>query len=249
MIMEDIIFQLIIFVAIAVLALVFGLNGKWLDSDEDSVPSPKESIKYFEKSVPPPPAPRAFPRSHLDGAILKKVTTEVLDLPRLYFFENVYSTKEIDAVYSVSGGNQTCTCLNFEKRRQFPINDMRRWCKHLISEMDNYLAFEDVSKTNRIVLSTVSGGGPFSIYEYDHPELPIMFFTVGESDEWLNVLARQKLPGETVWQASGEYARFGWSCFGRRWSYGDGVPGASKVRLFLRHIGQLSDLEKYADKN
>ena len=75
-----------------------------------------------------------------------------------------------------------------------------------------------------------------------------MFFTVGESNEWLNILARQKLPGETVWQASGEYARFGWSCYGRRWSYVKGVPGASKLRLFLRHIEELSDLEKYADK-
>lgn len=246
--METLVLQLLGFIVFVILALVIGLNGKWLEEGDGGMPLPKGNKKLIKKTIPPAHSPRSFSQSHLSGASFKKLSTEVVSLTSLHFFENVRSSSELDVVYTVSGGRQTCTCPNFEKRKHFPMNDMRRWCKHLIAQMIDNRAFDGVSDIDKIVLSSGWGGGAFFIYEYKHPELPVMFFTVGESNEWLNILARQKRPGETVWQASGEYARFGWSCYGRRWSYGEGVPGASKIRLFLRHIEELSDLEKYAEK-
>ena len=151
--------QLLGFIVFAILALVIGLNGKWLKDGDGGMPLPKGNKKLIKKTIPPAPSPRSFSQSHLSGASFKKLPTEVILLTNPQFFENVRSSSELDVVYTVSGGRQTCTCPNFEKRKNFPMNDMRRWCKHLIEQMIDSRAFDGVSEIDKIVLSSGWGGG------------------------------------------------------------------------------------------
>ena len=149
------------------------------------------------------------------------------------------------AEYYVNCSGQTCTCENFRKRSHMPINDWRRWCKHLVRALHMSEALDELSDNYATILS-LCAGGPTAAYALEAQGMPCVLLLVSESDEWLNVLARQKKANESAFAALGEYRRYGWSIHQKRWSHVQGPPGQSRINHFLKSIESWSDLADYA---
>ncbi len=54
-----------------------------------------------------------------------------------------------------------------------------------------------------------------------------------EAPEWLDIITRKRKSGEKGGVFSGPYDVFGFSVNERRWSYGEGPPGAGEIRGIL----------------
>lgn len=251
--MEEQILSMLAFVVFAVVVVLVGI----LNEAKPEKTSRSKNQKIYGQPIQQPrgvsskqkPAEnilREFLTSHLDGAELREVSTEVSSLRVVSGNDLYFSGSDPDARYSVDIGKQTCTCPNFEKRDTFQKDDMRRWCKHLVHMMDEHLAFEDLPEEQKVPLLQ-RGKGASQIFFYKHPMLPEMFLVPDEDGDWLSVIARQRRQGERVHEASGQYARFGWNYSGQRWAYGDGAPGASYIRKFLIRLWRHGDLNRYAD--
>lgn len=251
--MEEQLLSILAFAAFAIIVLLVGiLNEERKERPDQSKYQKtygqplKELRAASSKQKPAETILREFLPSHLDGAELREISTNVSSL-RVVSGNSIYfSGSDPDVRYSVDIGKQTCTCPNFEKRKSFQKDDMRRWCKHLVHMMHENLAFDDLLQEQKVPLLQ-RGTGAYQIFYYKHPMLPEMFLVPDEDGDWLSVLARQRRQGERVHEASGQYARFGWNYSGQRWSYGDGAPGASYIRKFLIRLWRHGDLKRYAD--
>lgn len=137
--------------------------------------------------------------------------------------------------YLVSLAEQTCTCPDFSHRGGRPRNHFGRWCKHLVTELDRAGAFEYASEWHKAIAQE-RHGGPTMARLVDLKGAPSVLITPGGSDEWINVFAHSLRRGERVAQASGRITQSGWHIVERRWSYGDGPPGAGELRKLFGAI-------------
>ena len=154
-------------------------------------------------------------------------------------FSNIY--------YDVDLDKQTCTCDRFVGGKNcFPPNHLGRICSHLCNEMNKQHSFDDLHHLARAACFLATREETRSAYAIKHQDLPLMYIIVGKNDDWINIYSREKLAKQSVYEASGDFERFGWSCTEKRWSYGVGNPGASLLRHFLKAIDAPADLDRIA---
>lgn len=179
---------------------------------------------------------------------------ELLELPvQLQNLRPTYGRYQTSAsnstsIYSVDLDKQTCDCQRFEEKQNFPKGHMGRICEHLFVEMDRQKAFVSL---HHMVLTALTLGlreQTREAYALKHPELPMMYVVIGESDEWINVYARKKLGNQTIYEASGDFERHGWSVWQKRWSYSSGPAGASLLREFFMSLTSVDDVSLHASQ-
>ena len=157
-----------------------------------------------------------------------------IDLPK--FNELIVTGPYLNSTdYTVSLDHMTCTCKDFEDRIDYPRNHFGRWCKHLLSELYKKQAFKFSSEWHRGI-AEVAYSGPMVAYIFNHPDARPILLTATRSTEWLDVFAHKKKGTEPANKAEGRIDVFGWNVVQKRWSYGEGPPGASVYRRYLSQI-------------
>ena len=87
-----------------------------------------------------------------------------------------------------------------------------------------------------------------SAYALKHAKLPLMYLLVEDENPWLSIYARKKSAGENVYTASGDFVRHSYNILEERWSYSEGVPGASILRPFFKSITALERIDAIVDQ-
>ncbi len=141
----------------------------------------------------------------------------------------------LSGTYLVSSAHQTCTCADFQSRRARDLGTMGRLCKHLLRELNSRGCFAQASQWHQAIAAD-GHGGPISAWLLRRTSSPVVLITLSNNKEWINVYANTKRKGEKISNASGRIAAFGWSVCDKRWSYGDGPPGARELRSLLSVI-------------
>lgn len=182
-----------------------------------------------------------------------KILNEIQVITISTDLKNLNSTHGRDKITSQSGNiyeidleNQTCECAQFSERKAFPKNTMTRICEHLFIGMNKQKAF---SRQHHITLTALMLGLreiTTSTYAIKHNDLPLMYAIIGNNDEWINIYARAKKTGQTIYEASGEFERHGWHVYKKYWSYGAGPPGASLLRPLFSSLTCIEDLSALA---
>ncbi|WP_367278628.1 SWIM zinc finger family protein [uncultured Sulfitobacter sp.] len=140
--------------------------------------------------------------------------------------------------YDVSLSYQTCSCPDFLHRSDFPANSFSRWCKHLMAALSDEGAFKNIGEWHKAI-AEAGHGGPFSAFTVTTERSQVFLLTAGRNPDWINVLGRTRRKGEQAHQASGSIREFGWCISERRWSYGEGPPGARELRRLMVQINEI----------
>lgn len=183
----------------------------------------------------------------LAGILLENIDTQMYDIRPLVGKEHVRSTMSKHE-YQIDLGKQTCTCDYFSKKAHFPLNDARRFCYHMIEAFERYEAFKNVPHRTLMVAELGSAWHITSAYSLKHVKLPLMYLLVEKANPWLNIFARKKRSGESVYSASGDFERHSYNILQERWSYGEGVPGASILKPFFQSITTLEHIDNVVDQ-
>lgn len=179
----------------------------------------------------------------LSGISLEKIETTLHGLRALIGKEKFKSSFD-NQEYEVDMGQQTCTCEIFSKKENFPINDARRFCHHMVGVFELRDAFSRVDHRTRMVADLGSVSPVMVAYALQHMELPLMYLFVEDENPWLSLYGRDKKTGETIYNASGDFIRHGYNILEHRWAYGSGVVGASFLNPFLKSINSLEDIDE-----
>lgn len=183
----------------------------------------------------------------LSGISLEEIVTDMQGLRALIGQDKIKSDLS-DQEYEIDMGLQTCTCEIFAKKAQFPVNDARRFCCHMIEVFDRRNAFDRVDHRTRMVAEFSSTSPVFAAYALKHIELPLVYLLIEEENPWLSLYGREKRAGETIYNASGEFMRHGYNILEHRWAYGSGIVGASFLNPFLKSINKLEDIDGAVDE-
>jgi hypothetical protein len=146
---------------------------------------------------------------------------------------------DIDGQVQISVEHQTCTCKKFAERADRSMNNIGRWCRHLVNIMDARRASEH---ENDWIKAIIADGydGPLYAFMVDRPTTGKILMTGGTSSEWLNFYAHNQKRGETIAQASGKINRYGWSIERKGWAYGKPPPGARELRKLIESIDTIT---------
>lgn len=197
---------------------------------------------YFAENEEDTPVEAVKSSSYTPSYNAKKVFTVLLiNNPKLTIPERgsipdqmVGSYRHENTTYNVSVSLMTCTCPDFIKHRQgFPIYDLRRTCKHLYGVLQDNQCLTNLSELGLAILERPSkkkelttvqlcSGNQVSICHGDN--------------EWVDVFTRKRRKGDSGGLYSGKYERFGYNKNERRWSYGEGPPGAREIKSILSQI-------------
>lgn len=212
----------------------------------------RADIERYATSSPAPKKPSKTSKQLIDNALASKNAQDnvvLIALPTA--LENVHSThgkyfNEVphsDTRYEIDLDEQTCSCPRFDGMHQFPKNHMGRICEHIFVEMDRQKAFNRLQHNVLTALVLGLREETRAAYTLKHEELPLAYVIVGKNDDWLNIYVREKLTGQSIHDASGDFQRYGWSCSEKRWSFGIGPSGASYLRNFLSTLSSADDLK------
>lgn len=179
--------------------------------------------------------------------VIEKIATYMHGMRPLIGSDQVPSTVRKHE-YVIDLGRQTCTCDYFSKKKHFPVNDARRFCYHMIKAFGRRNAFENVQHRTRMVAELGSVWPITSAYAFKHAKLPLMYLLVEDENPWLSIYARKKNSAENVYTASGDFVRHSYNILEGRWSYSDGVPGASILRPFFKSITALEHIDATVDQ-
>lgn len=169
--------------------------------------------------------------------------------PLSNFNKNIYTESfSIDSedIYTVNLYNGTCTCQDFIKknRLQFPTGDVRRFCKHLLSEYKNSFGLTGLTEFQK---SIFENGYPMkkkcqNIY-LENISLPVIL-NYEENEEWYNIFVPKK---------NGLYERYGYSSIDKRFSNNDKPHGlVTELKLKLNEVINtinLNEQKKYLKKS
>jgi len=146
---------------------------------------------------------------------------------------------DVDGQVNVSVEHQTCTCKKFADRADRPMNNIGRWCRHLVVIMRERGA---VDHENEWIKAIIEDGydGPLYAFMVDRPTTGQILMTGKANSEWLNFYARDKRRNETVAQASGKIKRYGWSLKRKGWAYGNPPPGAREIRALIQSVDRIN---------
>ena len=179
----------------------------------------------------------------LDGILLERIETRIYEMRPLIGKDRVRSSMS-GHYYEIDLAEQTCTCDYFKKKEHFPTNDVRRFCYHMVQAFERRDALKHLNHRTLMVAELGSSDPTLAAFVLQHVELPLMYLLVEEENPWLNLYGRQKQTGETVYNASGDFVRYGYNILEDRWSYGTGVPGASILKRFFKSIKALEDIDQ-----
>ena len=176
-----------------------------------------------------------------DGIIVTKIPTELHGLNSV---SGCYSQKDsiFDTPIEIDLDEQTCTCPEFRGKIQFQKNHMGRICVHLFREMKKQNAFGNLHYTVFTALILGLREETREVYTIKHKELPLMYLIIGKSDDWMNVYGRTKKGNQTIYEASGDFQRYGWNLNEKRWAFGEGLAGTSLITPFLEKLHSANDL-------
>lgn len=146
---------------------------------------------------------------------------------------------DVDGPVTVSVERQTCTCKKFADRSDRPMNNIGRWCRHLVITMGERRAVDHENEWIRAIIED-GHGGPLYAFMVDRPTTGQVLMTGNANSEWLNFYARNKRSGETVAQASGKIKRYGWSLQRKGWAYGNPPPGARELRALIQSVDRIN---------
>lgn len=179
----------------------------------------------------------------LEGILLERIETQFYEMRPLIGHDCVKTSAWTE--YNIDLAEQTCTCDHFKKKEHFPTNDARRFCYHMIEAFERRDAFKRLDHRTRMVAELGSSAPIVSAFALQHDRLPLMYLLIEEENPWLNVFSRQKLTGENIHNASGDFVRHSYNILQDRWSYGESVPGASILKPFFRSLNTLEDIDIY----
>jgi hypothetical protein len=183
-----------------------------------------------DDDLQPPEAPPFVPR---DNAFQPAVLRFPLgDLPYSLDPISVPSGGYNSQTYQLDIGTLGCTCQSGQIRSQFPARDARRICHHLMPYLRNHGLIHGGDHWAQVLIDQ-GEGAPLDAWTLRLNTAPPILITRGTSPLWLNIFARSKRPGERIAQASGPIERYGWSLLEKRWSYGEGPPGAGEARRLI----------------
>ncbi|NKX47767.1 SWIM zinc finger family protein [Rhodobacteraceae bacterium R_SAG8] len=151
---------------------------------------------------------------------------------------NIPSQNSVGVFYHVSLENQTCSCPNFQNRRNHPKDSFPRWCKHLVTALYHAGAFSDCEVWHKAI-AEAGHGGPLGAFFVETDSSQRFLLTAGRNPDWINVLGRTLRKGERSDQATGRIREFGWCISEQRWSYGQGPPGARQLRKLMEQIDKI----------
>jgi DNA polymerase III epsilon subunit-like protein len=192
-------------------------------------------IPLNSRAVPPifPSERRPFDKmhSHLKDlpseyriSIPPKIPSDTVELP---------STSEPNVYYKVNLREVTCTCPSFPRWDlwKFPVNDPRRYCKHLAAVVVEDHRYS-LSAHARLFLQNPSS--KFIEKHFLESGVAFYFCHNGPESEWVNVHAREKKPGEDEGNYSGALTRYGFSLSEDRWSYREKPAGVGEIRKLIK---------------
>ncbi|WP_181497947.1 SWIM zinc finger family protein [Rhodovulum viride] len=153
----------------------------------------------------------------------------------------IVSFAQPGVVYDISLSNQTCSCPDFVHRSDFPVNNLSRWCKHLMAALSDEGTFEKIGEWHKAI-ADARHGGPIGAFTVTTEKSQVFLLTAGRNPDWINVFGRTRRKGEQAHQASGPIREFGWCISQQRWSYGEAPPGARELRRLLLKINEIQYL-------
>jgi hypothetical protein len=139
----------------------------------------------------------------------------------------------------ISVQHQTCSCNKFAERAGRPMNNVGRWCRHLVNIMSARRAMDH---ENEWIKAIIEDGydGPLYAFMVDRPTTGKILMTGGANTEWLNFYAHNQKRGQTIAQASGKINRYGWSIERKGWAYGKPPPGARELRRLIESVNKIT---------
>ena len=151
---------------------------------------------------------------------------------------DAWSSAGKDKTYSINPHRMTCTCKDFEeKRADYPINDVRRACKHLARFLNNtHLVERDVLTEALLKESRGAGGVPHILFKRK------MFgktdILLGISPGWsgVKVLSRKKRTIDSADDFTGQVMFNEFDLNNKQWKYGPSPSGAREIRRIIGEI-------------
>lgn len=151
---------------------------------------------------------------------------------------NIQSNSMENTYYEIDIQNVSCPCGDFKKQQRYLYSntDIRRFCRHLATAFSKKLKIEQTE----IVSKMLGYGIKENINEYTFKSGIKYYISYNnENDEWIDVFARKRKPGEKNGLYTGDYERFGFNKSEKRWSYADGPDGASEIKpILIRKFGK-----------
>ena len=134
--------------------------------------------------------------------------------------------------YLLDLGKLTCTCADWQKKRQYKRKDPRRLCRHLVRELRDRRLIAGTDNWSQAIIDNASGI-PDSAFLIRLTTAPNMLLVHEQGSHWFNIFAHTQQRGQPIAEASGPIERFGWSPDEQRWSYGKAPPGSRELRQYL----------------
>lgn len=128
--------------------------------------------------------------------------------------------------YIVNLQESSCTCQDFRKRRQkLPVDDPKRFCKHLWRLADKAKVFDSMGEFERELRRALAEHTPDIAVKTEMHNTPCVL-THKHGTDWVNVVcisSKKSLENE-----KSTYKSFGYNVKKRRWAYGSYPYGLKK---------------------
>jgi hypothetical protein len=137
---------------------------------------------------------------------------------------HIVKSSTAEDTYRVDLLDVTCTCPDFQRRADYPKENIRRFCKHL-AEAARQITTDDGS-FEMTILHKLHFGIP-ELAELAAVEVSghKVLFMKSASYAWCEVVAKAG--------PSGPYDRFGFHCLQNRWSYGKVPTDGVEIRQLI----------------
>lgn len=141
----------------------------------------------------------------------------------------VQSMSDDEREYECSTDQLSCTCPDFSERRQdYPKDDARRLCKHLVQLLDKTTLREDFRQDSAVLQACRNRRRGFPLYSQrvamTAGKATYQLFWPQHETEWIDVYERD---------------RWGYNTLERRWAYGDKPRHAAQIATRLLGLAAI----------
>ena len=133
--------------------------------------------------------------------------------------------------YQVDLAALTCTCPDHARRRgMFEGRDVRILCKHLTYSVARCLPRETTDLVQCLI-----GHGPirYDLVQRTLSTGDVVVFGFAPTNDWIDVFARARRPGDPSGVATGRYERYSFNESEERWSYGRPAYPVREIKNML----------------
>ncbi len=201
-------------------------------------PKPNPPLpKVSPQKASPEKAPQPTPQVQL---VPGELLVEFEDPPAdggLWYDSSSYATH----LYAIDLTTVSCSCPDFKKGREiYPIRDVRRYCKHLLSVGNEAGFCKKLNIENELIDYAMRGNHSLAVRsrmflkQIDENEL---FIVQDGVSGWFNMYTRKNRSTDTT-KCTGEIDRFGYNLESNRWGYGDAPFQPMKIKDFVRTLPQ-----------